>query len=264
MNSNTVDTTDVPRLLEIAKNAARDAGQYLIQKLGQATIKNQKSSRDDLLDIDLEAENIILTKLRKDAPDIGILSEEAGHEGNHDRYWIVDPLDGSANFQHGSPIFAVAIALVVKQITVGSVIYLPTRDEMFTAIYGQGACLNGRLINTSKTKNLDEAIIHIGDIMKEGDPNITMERLEDVSKLLTQARRVRMIGTAATDLAYVACGRADVLVNHATTPWDVEAGKLLLLEANGKFTEKQISNSKQIFIYSNGVVHEAAEKLLFS
>jgi myo-inositol-1(or 4)-monophosphatase len=264
MNSNTVDITDVSVLLEIAKKAARDAGQYLIQKLGQAAIKGQKSSRDDLLDADLEAENIVLTKLRKDTSDIGILSEEAGQEGNQDRYWIVDPLDGSANFQHGSPIFAVAIALVIKQITVGSVIYLPIHDEMFTAIYGQGACLNGKLINTSKTKRIEEGIIHIGDIMKEGNPNITAERLEDVSKLLTQARRIRMIGTAATDLAYVACGRADALVNHATTPWDIEAGKLLVLEAGGKFTEKQLSDSKQIFIYSNGVIHEATEKLLFS
>src|SRR4051812_23928763 len=107
MKSNTVDTADILELLEIAKNAARDAGHYLTEKLGQATIKSQKSSRDDLLDADLEAENIILTNLHKNTPNIGILSEEAGHEGSHDRYWIVDPLDGSANFQHGSPIFAI-------------------------------------------------------------------------------------------------------------------------------------------------------------
>jgi myo-inositol-1(or 4)-monophosphatase len=254
---------DIPKLLETAEAAAYEAGNYLIKKLGQAKIKDQKSSRDDLLDADLEAENIILTWLRKDTPDVGILSEEAGLEGSQETYWITDPLDGSANFQHGSPTFAIAIALVIEQVTRGSVIYLPTRNEMFTAIQNQGAYLNKESINVSTITHLEEAITHVGDIMKEGDPNITEARIEDVSKLLMHARRIRMIGTAATDLAYVACGRADILVNHATDPWDIEAGKLLVIEAGGKATTKQHHINGILSIYSNGIIHSEVEHLLF-
>lgn len=261
MNKAPFSTTEISNAIHIAEIAARETGGYLLEKLGQAKIKSQKSSHDDLLDVDLEAERILLKKFREETPQFGILSEEAGHEGNHDQYWIIDPLDGSANFQHGSPFFAIAIALIINESTVGSAIYLPTRDEMFTAIQNQGAHLNGSTINVSKITTLQEAITHAGDIMKEGDPKITDERLKDISKLLTQTRRVRMIGTAATDLAFVACGRADMLIHHAQTPWDIEAGKLLVLEAGGKVTIQQHPNGEKLSIYSNGLIHNEAEKL---
>ncbi len=264
MNIDTAIKSDVPRILQIAESAAYEAGDYLVRKLGQAQIKGRKSLRDDLLDVDLEAENIILTKLRKNTPNIGILSEEAGVEGSQDQYWIIDPLDGSANFQHGNPTFAVAIALVTKPETIGGIIYLPTRGEMFTVIQHQGATLNGTPIKVSQVAHLEEAIIHAGDIMKEGRQDITKERIKDISKLFMQSRRIRMIGTAATDLAYVACGRADMLINHTEGPWDIEAGKLLLIEAGGKVTTKQKHNNGTLSIYSNGIIHDAAENLLFS
>src|SRR5579883_2865271 len=109
INVNTVDITEFPGLLKIAESAAQDAGNYLVGKRGLAHIKSQKSSRDDLLDVDLEAESIILTKLRQETPTIGILAEETGSEGSQEHYWIIDPLDGSANFQHGNPTFAVTV-----------------------------------------------------------------------------------------------------------------------------------------------------------
>ncbi len=249
---------DLSRIIQIAEAAARQAGAYLLEKLGSAKVEYQKSLRDDLLDADLEAERLILTKLREESPDMGILSEEAGHEGNHDHYWIVDPLDGSANFQHGSPLFAVAIALVINRTTRGGIIYLPTRDEMFMAIQGQGAYVNGIRISVSEIATLGEAIVHVGDFAKEGHPKIIQKRLKDVSRLT----RIRMIGTAATDLAYVACGRADLLVNHAKHAWDIEAGKLLVLEAGGKVTTKKYTDGHTLSIYSNRAIHQAAEDLL--
>src|SRR5438552_6898819 len=109
------------------------------------------------------------------------------------QYWIIDPLDGSANFQRGNPTFAVAIALVIEHTTIGSIIYLPTRNETFTAILGQGAYLNGTPISVSQIDEIEKAIIHAGDIMKGGNPTITRKRLADISKLLMQARRIRMI-----------------------------------------------------------------------
>jgi myo-inositol-1(or 4)-monophosphatase len=255
---------DIDNLIKIAETTASRAGSYLTQKLGSSKIEHQKSLRDDLLDADLEAERLILTKLRQETPNLGILSEEAGQEGTRDHYWIVDPLDGSANFQHGSPLFGVAIALVINQVTVGSVIYLPKADEMFVAIQGQGAFLNGTRIKVSQIAALDKAIVHIGDFAKDDEHKIIAERLKDLSKLATRVQRIRMIGTAAADLAYVACGRADMLIDHTTNPWDAEAGKLLVLEAGGKATTKQYLNGEVVNIYGNKIIHQAAEDLLLS
>lgn len=257
-----IDQADLPGMIEIAEAAARKAGDYLLKKLGTAKVAYQKSPLDDLLDADLEAESLILTKLHEESPEMGILSEESGHEGTDTHYWLVDPLDGSANFQHGSPLFAISIALVSNQTTKGGIIYLPTRDEMFTAIQGQGAFLNGTRISVSSIEALSEAIVHVGDFAKDNDAQMTHKSLEYVSKLATRVRRIRMIGTAATDLAYVACGRADVLINHATHPWDIEAGKLLVVEAGGKASTRRSQRDTTLSIYSNGVIHQITENLL--
>ncbi len=254
----------VPQLLKQAEEAAYATGAYLLQKLSSPKVIAQKSARDDLLDADLEAERLLLTHLRKVVPSLGILSEEAGREGIENHYWIVDPLDGSANFQHGSPLFAIAIALVIQQITLGSLIYVPAANELFTAIQGQGAYLNGTRIHVSNTTTLEAAIVHIGDITKENNPQILQEGLQEISQLSHHARRIRMLGSAAIDLAYIACGRADALLNHARSPWDIEAGKLLLLEAGGKATTKPSQKHAPLHIYSNGIIHQAVDELLAS
>lgn len=255
--------TNFSDILRTAKTAAEEAGAYLLQKFGSAKIEYQKALNDDLLDADLEAERIILTRLQKETPEMGILSEEAGQKAVHRNYWIVDPLDGSANFQHGSPLFGVAIALVINEMTIGGVIYLPSQNEMFTAIKNQGAFLNGQPIHVSNTTTLAKSIVHIGDFAKGHDTTAIYEQVKDITELATRIYRMRMIGTAATDLAYVACGRADLLINHATTLWDIEAGKLILLEAGGKATTRRI-DSRTLTIYSNNTVHQEAEDLLFS
>jgi myo-inositol-1(or 4)-monophosphatase len=255
------EQTDVPRLLNIGETAARNAGAYLRQKLGKAKIASQKALHDDLLDADLEAEQMMFTSLRQETPQLEILSEETALPGDHLDYWIVDPLDGSANFQHGSPLFAVALALVINHVTTASIIYLPMREEMFTAIRGQGALLNGKRIQVSLTSTLEKAIAHIGDFAKGNDYQATRERINDTLTLAASVYRVRMIGTAASDLAYLACGRADLLVNHATHPWDIEAGKLLLLEAGGKASIQE-REDRAISIYSNGIIHQEAEYLI--
>ncbi len=173
-------------------------------------------------------------------------------------------MDGSANFQHGSPLFGITIALVSNETTIGGLIYLPISDELFTAMRGEGAYLNGTPISVSQTASLEAAIAHLGDLGKGGNPQIIAERLKHLSTLALHTRRIRMIGSAAMDLAYVACGRADLLVNHATTPWDIEAGKLLLLEAGGKASTKQLHNKQALSIYSNNIIHQAVDELLTS
>ena len=261
VQKSSIITKDIPTLLETAKAAAYEAGQYLVRQLGKAKVEAQKSLRDDLLNVDLEAERIVLTRLRKETPQLGILSEEAGYEGRQDQYWVIDPLDGSANFQRGNPTFAVAIALIVEKTTLGGVIYLPTRDELFTAIKGQGAYLNGTRIAVSEIATWSEAIALFGDFMKESDPETVRAGLQDFAQIASRARRIRMMGSAANDLAYVACGRADLLIHHATHPWDIEAGKLLVLEAGGKAITVPRTNGSPLSFYSNSALFQKTKDL---
>lgn len=257
----TLGQSDLPAFLKIGEMAARHAGTHLSQRLGQAKITFQKALHDDLLDVDVEAEQIILTHLRRETPQLEIVSEETALSETYSNYWIVDPLDGSANFQRGNPFFAIALALVLNSTTVGSIIYLPMHNEMFTAMLGQGAFLNGEHIRVSRTNRLDRAVVHLGDVAKGNEQQAIYERINDTLALIARVYRVRMIGTAATDLAYLACGRADLLVNHAASPWDVEAGRLLILEAGGKASTKQREN-RTIHIYSNSNIHQETEDVL--
>jgi len=234
MTESALPKAELVSFVEIAVKAATEAGRYLLDKVGRVEVKGQKSSRDELLDMDIEAESILIERFHTETPDMGILSEEAGFEGRHDQYWIIDPLDGSANFQHGSHLFAIAIALTIHEQTQAGVIYLPILNEMFTAIRQHGAYLNGKRIAVSQVATLKQAFIHFGDFTKADDPETSQEGLKDFSHLVIEAQRIRMIGTAAIDLASVACGRAEALVNSSTHAWDIEAGKLLVREADRK------------------------------
>lgn len=262
MTNELITISEVPELIKIAEIAAREAGSYLLKQLGQAKVEHTKGHKDELLDVDLGSERIILSQLQKEAPHVGFLSEEAGVIGRQDQYWTIDPVDGSANFQHGSPFFGTAIALVVNQVTLGGMIYIPARDELFTAIRGQGAYLNGNRIHVSENAPLEKALVYVGDLSSERNPQIVEEGLNIFAKLFAHAHRIRMIGTGVTELAYLASGRADAFVSRTSNPWDVEAGRLLLTEAGGKITTITHNTSKPLFIYSNGLVHEELIQLI--
>ncbi|EFH82734.1 inositol monophosphatase family protein [Ktedonobacter racemifer] len=264
MTNEILTISDVPELLKIAESATREAGSYLLERLGQAKVKHTKGYKDELLDVDLGSERIILAQLQKEAPHVGILSEEAGIIGRQDQYWTIDPVDGSANFQHGSPLFAISIALVVNQTTLGGVVYIPTRDELFTAICGQGAYLNGRRIHVSDNASLQKALVYAGDLSSARDPQIVEQGLKIFAKLFAHVHRTRILGTTVTELAYLACGRADAFVSRTANPWDVEAGRLLLAESGGKTTVITNNANKPLFIYSNGLIQEELNLLLIS
>jgi len=254
MNQNTEAEGLMRLAYESAMAAAREAGAYLITKQRHVQVLYKKALRDDLLDADLEAEAIILNILRLSFPTFDIFSEEAEEEnGKTQCQWIVDPLDGSANFQHGSPLFAISISLIVNKTSVLGIVYLPALNEMFTAIHGRGAALNGHTIHVSRTSLLNEAIVHMGDFAKNGNVDANRHRTATITRLANEVGRVRMIGTAATDLAYLACGRADALIMYSNHPWDVEAGSLILEEAGG--TGSILGGAKAMFIYSNGHIH---------
>ncbi|HTI14359.1 MAG TPA: inositol monophosphatase [Dictyobacter sp.] len=261
MTETLISITDVPALIEVATKAAREAGQYLREHLGRAEVQHRKALKDDLLDVDLASERIIIDRLKQAAPHIGFLSEEAGIIGRQDQYWTIDPVDGSANFQHGNPDFATSIALIVNQTTVGGVIYIPCTDELFTAIQGQGAYRNGQKISIAPTTTLQDALVYYGDISVAASAQIFAESINNFTQVAAQAHRTRIIGTTVTELAYVACGKADALISPTINPWDVSAGRLLVTEAGGKITPITATSSRQLFLYSNEDLIEAVNQL---
>jgi myo-inositol-1(or 4)-monophosphatase len=263
--SDQTDTTDtlLERASQVASLAALEVGQYLLQKQGRVEVVKRKGSHDELLDADLIAEELILSKLRTNFPDHEILSEEAPPEHKATPYrWVVDPLDGSYNFQHGSPLFATSISFVVNDVPTVGVIYLPLLDKMFTAIRGRGAELNRRPIHVSRTSQLGDSIVHVGDFAKDGNTKDNQEVLHNIANLAGRFGRVRMIGTAATDLAYVACGLAEAVVIHNALPWDVQVGCLLVEEAGGKVDFLKSPSGKELVVGSNGFIHEELLRLI--
>lgn len=252
-----MDQNKLSHALETAQSAAYEAGSYLLEKQRNIQVLSKKAVHDDLLDADLAAEAILIRKLREHFPSASILSEEAGEIRNQPEYqWIIDPLDGSMNFQHGSPFFGISLSLRLNNVTSLGVIYLPKADEMFTCMQSQGVFLQGSQVATSTIRLVGQAIIHVGDFATNGDVQENQRRLRYMARLGTTVGRIRMIGTAATDLAYVSCGRADALVTFSTPPWDYEVGKLLVTEAGGKVSVLQDRQGKPLVIYSNAAIHE--------
>jgi myo-inositol-1(or 4)-monophosphatase len=191
------------------------------------------------------------------------LSEESGSIDQKSAYlWLIDPLDGSFNYQHGRESFGVMIGLVVDGAPVISVIYLPVHDELFVAIQGYGATRNGKRITVSSTESLPEAVIHFGDFAKDDVGSRNTQRLADITKLAYAVGRVRMVGSAAVDAADVACGRADGLIVRNLHIWDTIIGQLLVQEANGKVTVHHDQTDGRQLIFSNKHVHPTLEALL--
>lgn len=224
-------------MLNIAVRAARNAGD-LIQRsslnIEKLTI-DQKSRNDYASEVDRAAEQEIIKVIRTAFPDHGILAEESGEIKGNDYTWIIDPLDGTTNFLHGFPHYAVSIALKNKNKLEIGVIYDPTRDELFTAERGGGAMLNNRRIRVTKQNTMRGALIGTGFPFK------TMENIEPYlgmfKAVCADAAGIRRAGAAALDMAYVACGRLDAYWEIGVKEWDIAAGVLLVQEAGGVATD---------------------------
>lgn len=263
MDLSGISDAEVQRAVSTAESAAREAGEYLMSRFGMARVAYRKAPLDDVLDADVESERLILTRLQADFPEFGVLSEEAGVIGaERPIRWIVDPLDGSVNFQRGMPVFAVSIALATGKRILAGVTYLPMRDELFTAIRGQGAKLNSEAVAVSRIAALEEAIIHIGELERTGPDTVSLEQLAELTRVAHLARRIRIVGSSAADLAAVASGRADALIMHGGEPWDVAAGNLLVREAGGLVTTLRYNNGMALTIYSNKLLYARLVDLL--
>ena len=222
--------------LNIAIKAARRAGQIInrasldVDKL-KVTVKQQS---DFVTEVDRAAENAIIEVLREAYPHHGILAEESGLSGtaaDSEYQWIIDPLDGTTNFIHGTPQYAVSIGLAQKGVMTQAVIYDPNRNELFTASKGGGAFLNDKRIRVSKRFRLDEALIGTGFPYRVFDHIDTY--LTIFKELAQKTAGMRRPGAASLDLAWVACGRMDGFWELGLSPWDIAAGTLLITEAGG-------------------------------
>ena len=225
-------------MLNIAVRAARTAGD-LIQRfsfnLDKLTV-DQKSRNDYASEVDRLAEQEIIKILKAAFPDHAVLAEESGTHAGNDYVWIIDPLDGTTNFLHGFPQYAVSIALKHKNKLELGVIYDPGRDELFTAERGGGAMLNNRKIRVAKQASMRGALIGTGfPFKKQQNLDAYLHMFKAV--VAADTAGVRRAGAAALDLAYVACGRLDAYWEIGVSEWDVAAGILLVQEAGGVATD---------------------------
>lgn len=221
--------------LTIAERAALNAGKIIMRGLERLDriVITAKQRNDFVSEVDVQAEQEIINVLRRAFPSHGIFAEESGNtKGNNEDYqWIVDPLDGTTNFLHGFPHFAVSIALRYKGRLEIGVIYDPIRQEMFTAARGNGAQLNGRRIRVRNVSKLDSALLGTGFPLRH--PVHIPAYLGMFEELLPRCAELRRAGSAALDLAYVGAGRLDGFWEIGLSAWDMAAGALLVQEAGG-------------------------------
>ncbi len=227
-------------LLNIAISAARQAADIINRHIDQLEHMKviPKGQNDFFCDVDVKAEQIIINTIRKAYPDHGIIAEESGVQNDDaESVWIIDPLDGTRNYLHGFPFYAVSIALRVKNRIEHAVVYDPLRHECFSASRGRGARLNDRRLRVSKQTQLSAAMLGTG--FSCHDSATSNPSFLAYESLIGQCAGVRSTGSAALDLAYVASGRLDGYWKFGLKSWDIAAGSLLIQEAGGLISDLQ-------------------------
>lgn len=246
----------IQTMLNFAIDIAVRAGALLRERLHVNRDIALKSPFELVTDADHASEALIVDALKRQFPHHAILAEEGGGaEAEHT--WLIDPLDGTNNYAHGFPFFAVSLTFVRNRAPLLGVIYDPIRDELFSAIDGQGSYCNGRRIHVSKTSTLAASLVSTGfpyDFATTDDNN-----LRQFGHIQARCQGVRRAGSAALDLAYVAAGRADAYWELRLKPWDTAAGALLVAEAGGRVSD--VSGNpwdpwRASIFTSNGVIHQ--------
>lgn len=253
------------KIQKIAEKAAVDAGKKLLTEFNKfdRTTSKFKAHNEIVTKADLIAEKIILKAIKQNFPGHHVLSEEDGDNGNDSDYlWIIDPLDGTTNFSMHNPLFSVSIGVAYHGKIILGVIYAPYVNELYVAQDGGGATMNGKKINVSKIGKKEKALNTF--CHGSGDENVqTALNYMNYQKL--KGFDCRQLGSAAIELAYVACGRIESIVIPGANPWDVAAGALLVREAGGKVTDfinKKWSLKSEDILASNGKIHNEIVKVL--
>ncbi|HEX7062071.1 MAG TPA: inositol monophosphatase family protein [Woeseiaceae bacterium] len=224
-------------LLNVAVMAAHRGGDTLIRSLNQLDrIKVELKGRNDYVsEVDRAAERAVIATIQKHYPEHAILAEESGAQGESEYEWVIDPLDGTTNYLHGFPTFAVSVAVLHKGAMEHAAVHDPMRQETFTASRGRGAQLNGHKIRVSGTSSLERALVGTGFPFRNADqtfePYFAMLR-----KAIAGTSGVRRPGAAALDLCYVAAGRLDAFWELGLSKWDMAGGALVIREAGGIVT----------------------------
>jgi myo-inositol-1(or 4)-monophosphatase len=255
----------------IAESIAREAGALLREYYHRGVTAEFKGDVDIVTEADRASEKLIVSRLRAELPTHGVYGEEGTRTGLDAEYrWYVDPLDGTTNFAHGFPVFAVVLGCEKRAPglaanedgeMVAGVTYDPLRDEMFTAARGEGAFLNGKPIHVSKARLLQESLIATGfpSQKRHESPNVHFYQ-----EFTLRSHGVRRAGAAAIDLAYVACGRLEGYWEFQLNPWDTSSGYLLIEEAGGRITHfdggKFTLDSREV-LATNGNIHDEIKGL---
>lgn len=251
-------------MLFVAVEAAKKAGVLLAAHVGGPREISFKGEINLVTEMDRRSEKIVVTMLNAAFPDHGILAEEGAYVENRSRFlWIIDPLDGTTNYAHGYPNFAVSIGLEEAGEIVAGVVYDPMRDELFTAIKESGAMLNGRPIRVSGTTSLIRSLLATGFPY---DRVISPENnLKYFNRMIMASQEIRRSGSAALDLCAVAAGRLDGYWELKLHPWDVAAGYIIVREAGGVVSDISGSRSdirEKTIVASNGSIHDQMLEVL--
>ncbi len=248
--------------LETAAEIAREAG-ALTRKYFDRGVRFQIKGEQDLVtEADHASEALVLERLRTHFPTHSIVAEESGlHDKTSEYRWYVDPVDGTTNFAHGYPVYNVTLALEHRGELIAGVVYDPTRDELFAAERGGGAYLNNRRIQVSPADNIEEGLIATGFPTRRRHLDVNVHFFYQLAMV---THGIRRSGSAAIDLAHVACGRLDGFWEFRLNPWDMAAGKLLIEEAGGQTTDMKgrPHSLDSVHIWaSNGKIHSAGVQI---
>lgn len=231
-------TSKQSNFLSTATEAARLAGEIILANLGKISKDDigLKQTADFVTRVDRESEDVIIKKIRERFPDHTFLAEESLKDAGTGGYrWVIDPLDGTTNYIHGYPMFSVSIALEHKREIITAVIFDPLRNERFTAGRGEGAFLNGNAVSVSSVNEMKDSLITTGFPFRRKD--VIDPYLALFKNVFYKVSDLRRAGSAALDLAYLACGRCDGFFEIGLNPWDIAAGSLLVREAGGVVTD---------------------------
>lgn len=252
-------------IMDFIESIARGAGDILRQHFGSVRTWKTKEDRGDIVtSADLESENYILSRIKKEFPDHNILSEESGRFDISDESctWYVDPLDGTRNYAMGIPLFCVSIALACAGEIRNGVVYDPVHEELFRAARGKGAFVNDTEISVSDETELDDSLVAISWIRRRVNSRRYLQYTRKMSRHSSYQRR---LGSAALMLAYIASGRIEAYLQGGLKPWDVAAGALLVTEAGGVVTDLEdqpldLTRSQLEILAANPAIHKAIMK----
>ncbi len=255
---------DLEPFKQTAIEAARKSARILRARFGNISRIREKANAEIVTEADTQSEEMIVSTIQADFPDHAVLGEECGLIPGASEYkWIVDPLDGTVNFAHQIPIFSISIALAVGDTIVLGIILDPVNDELYSAVSGQGAQLNGESIQVSATRTIADSLL------VTGFPYNVREIFEPVmvryGSCLKASQGMRRLGSAALDLCYVACGRFEGFWEQNLKPWDTAAGALIAAEAGATvttFSNQPYKLGDQEILVTNGHVHNEMITLL--